>query len=255
MVCGLYMAAKKRPKFDGFVADARALGLDVVDLDLDSGASADCLDAILHNFTDDIATADRDAGAARRLANFETLLASNPHAVLIDPLAGIRPLLNRADMQRTLADIIHDFQIDAALPKWVTIPANSSTPNITAALQAAGLCAPFLCKSEAACGVSYSHDMAVFSDARQLEQYAVPPPFTIQEFRNHAAVVLKIYVLGAQWFVHPGPSIADTEATTDLIGTYASAHATFTTHSPSDVAKMFNIAEQYADIHDVYFFF
>ena len=33
--CGLYMAAKKRPKFDAFVADARIRGLEMIDLDLD----------------------------------------------------------------------------------------------------------------------------------------------------------------------------------------------------------------------------
>jgi hypothetical protein len=98
------MAKKKRPKFDEFVSDARARGLDVIDLDLDAGVPlAQKLDAILHKFTDDIAAAGKDPGAARRLANFEVLLASNPKAVVIDPVDGIRPLLNRAEMQRVLA--------------------------------------------------------------------------------------------------------------------------------------------------------
>ena len=104
IVCGLYMAKKKRPKFDQFVSDARARGLDVVDLDLDAGVPlAQKLDAILHKFTDDIAAAGKDPGAARRLENFEVLLASNPKAAVIDPVDGIRPLLNRAEMQRVLA--------------------------------------------------------------------------------------------------------------------------------------------------------
>ena len=34
--CGLYMAAKKRPKFDGFVAEARMYGVEMLDLDLDA---------------------------------------------------------------------------------------------------------------------------------------------------------------------------------------------------------------------------
>jgi hypothetical protein len=104
LVCGLYMAKKKRPKFDEFVSDARARGLDVIDLDLDAGVPlAQKLDAILHKFTDDIAAAGKDPGAARRLENFEVLLASNPKAAVIDPVDGIRPLLNRAEMQRVLA--------------------------------------------------------------------------------------------------------------------------------------------------------
>ena len=38
--CGLYMAAKKRPKFDGFVAEARTYGVEMLDLDLDAPAPA-----------------------------------------------------------------------------------------------------------------------------------------------------------------------------------------------------------------------
>jgi len=48
----------------------------------------------LHKFTDDIATADIDPGAARRLANFEAVLANNPQASLIDPLSGKPNMLN-----------------------------------------------------------------------------------------------------------------------------------------------------------------
>ena len=49
-------------------------------------ASSCCVQ--LHKFTDDLANADKDAGAARRLANFEALLARQPHAAVIDPLQG-----------------------------------------------------------------------------------------------------------------------------------------------------------------------
>jgi inositol-1,3,4-trisphosphate 5/6-kinase/inositol-tetrakisphosphate 1-kinase len=113
-------------------------------------------------------------------------------------------------------EIISEFQIEVSLPKWVTILDNSTVPETEAAIRAADMHAPFLCKPEAACGKAYSHDMAVFSSAEQLAGFAVPPPFTIQEFRNHGGVVLKVYVLGPHWFVYPGPSIADTEATTGL---------------------------------------
>ena len=49
--CGLYMAAKKRPKFDGFVEYASSQGVEFVDLDLNDDASTDPptnLHAILH---------------------------------------------------------------------------------------------------------------------------------------------------------------------------------------------------------------
>ena len=218
--CGLYMAAKKRPKFDRFIEDARLSGLDVVDIDLDAAddsASAHFqLDAILHKITDDMASAEMDPDAARRLANFEAVLASNPRAALIDPLSGIRPLLNRAEMQHVLASIIADLQLDVVLPKWVTIPARSRTQDIVAALDAAGMRAPYLCKTEAACGVPYSHEMAVFSEANQLEEFTVPGPWTIQEFQNHGGVIYKVYVLGDEWFVDVRPSLVDTDASTSL---------------------------------------
>jgi len=98
----------------------------------------------------------------------------------------------------------------------VTIPSMSTTPEIAAVLEAAHMRAPYVCKSEAACGVPHSHDMAVFSDATQLEHFPVPAPFTIQEFHNHGAVIFKIYVLGGEWFVHPGPSLPDASATAEL---------------------------------------
>ena len=128
--CGLYMAAKKRPKFDAFVDYAWARGIDIVDLALDDAPDVFTphlgLDVVLHKFTDDLATAHGDAGAARRLANFEALLASHTHThlALVDPLPGIRPLLNRAEMQRVLADVIATHAIDADLPKWVAIALN-----------------------------------------------------------------------------------------------------------------------------------
>ena len=84
--CGLYMAAKKRPKFDAFVDYAWARGIDIVDLALDDAPDVFSphlgLDVVLHKFTDDLATAHADAGAARRLANFEALLASHTHTHL-----------------------------------------------------------------------------------------------------------------------------------------------------------------------------
>ena len=221
--CGLYMAAKKRPKFDAFVDYAWARGIDIVDLALDDAPDVFTphlgLDVVLHKFTDDLATAHGDAGAARRLANFEALLASHTHThlALVDPLPGIRPLLNRAEMQRVLADVIATHAIDADLPKWVAISdADRHTETMRLALQAAGMRPPFLCKPEAACGVRHSHDMAVFSDSRQLEQYTVPAPFTIQEFLNHGGVVFKIYVLGDTWFADSRESLPDAHATTPL---------------------------------------
>lgn len=218
--CGLYMAAKKRPKFDRFIADARTRGLDVVDLDLDADDAAAPthlqLDVILHKITDDMASAEVDPDAARRLANFEAVLACNPRAALIDPLSGIRPLLNRAEMQHVLASIIADLQLDVTLPKWATIPAKSRSQDIAAALNAAGMRAPYLCKTEAACGVPHSHEMAIFSEASQLHEFTVPGPFTVQEFQNHGGVIYKVYVLGREWFVDARPSLIDTDASTTL---------------------------------------
>jgi hypothetical protein len=48
--CGLYMAAKKRPKFDSFVEFAKSLGVEFVDLDLndDHALPPTKLHAILH---------------------------------------------------------------------------------------------------------------------------------------------------------------------------------------------------------------
>ena len=56
--CGLYMAAKKRPKFDAFVAEARTYGVEMLDLSLDEPAPTPVrVDVVLHKFTDDLANA------------------------------------------------------------------------------------------------------------------------------------------------------------------------------------------------------
>jgi hypothetical protein len=56
--CGLYMAAKKRPKFDAFVAEARTYGVEMLDLPLDEHAPTPVrVDVVLHKFTDDLANA------------------------------------------------------------------------------------------------------------------------------------------------------------------------------------------------------
>jgi hypothetical protein len=62
-----------------------------------------------------------DPAAARRLANFQAVLSSNPLAPVLDPLPGIRPLLNRAQLQVVLADMISEFSLDVALPKWYVV--------------------------------------------------------------------------------------------------------------------------------------
>ena len=56
--CGLYMTAKKRPKFDAFVAEARTYGVEMLDLSLDEPAPTPVrVDVVLHKFTDDLANA------------------------------------------------------------------------------------------------------------------------------------------------------------------------------------------------------
>eukprot|EP00288_Rhodomonas_lens_P004979 CAMPEP_0177733978 /NCGR_PEP_ID=MMETSP0484_2-20121128/23979_1 /TAXON_ID=354590 /ORGANISM="Rhodomonas lens, Strain RHODO" /LENGTH=222 /DNA_ID=CAMNT_0019247407 /DNA_START=55 /DNA_END=720 /DNA_ORIENTATION=- len=165
--CGLYMAAKKRPKFQTFVEVANSMGLEMIDLELEGEAEFPTgLQAILHKMTDDIATAETEPGAKHRVSRFDACVQANPQAVIIDPLANVRPLLRREDMMSAMQNVIDAEKLPFKVPKWVKVADAAALDNVESELQKHGMKPPYICKCDEACGVAKAHDMVVVAKVK-----------------------------------------------------------------------------------------
>uniref|UniRef100_A0A383WNE1 Uncharacterized protein n=1 Tax=Tetradesmus obliquus TaxID=3088 RepID=A0A383WNE1_TETOB len=156
--------------------------------------------------------------------------AAHPEVVIIDRLDRIRALHNRATMLTPLkGDGItlappHPQQqqqqqqqpVRVQAPLQVEIPEGASEADAQAALAAAGLSPPLLCKPLWTDGREGSHGLAVLHDLEELGRLLrggvsseFKPPLVVQEFVEHGGVLFKVYVLGSQTVVTARPSLGE----------------------------------------------
>lgn len=118
----------------------------------------------------------------------------------------------------------------------ITTPAFTiwDTTTITNAEQStlASIQFPVVCKTIAACGKQFAHNMAIVFDAQELHKLVhnssnvalpIPLPLVAQEFVNHDGILYKAYVIGDHTFVQYRPSIRNFEANGIRLYSYYSA--------------------------------
>eukprot|EP00775_Hariotina_reticulata_P014719 gene14719-14887_t len=131
-------------------------------------------------------------------AYLQQYMAVHPEVTVIDRLDRIKALHNRATMLRPL-------QGDGISLLRVEILEGASEADAQAALAAAGLSPPLLCKPLWTDGREGSHGLAVLHDLEALGRLLrgavsreFKPPLVVQQFVEHGGVLFKVYVLGEQ---------------------------------------------------------
>jgi hypothetical protein len=180
---------------------------------------------ILHKLTEEL-DAHKCLRGPTKLDLLETYIAEHPSTVVIDPLTSVRNVVNRKRtclclqaIQKRMAEACPFGQ-----PAFVVVEESSlmSGPNhLDAEMRSHGLSFPVICKPLEACGTANSHSMViVFSP----EGFAdVKPPMIVQQFVDHDATFLKVYVIDSEVMYSTRrslPNYQDTKNALVTSGTY-----------------------------------
>ncbi|KAL8588768.1 hypothetical protein ACOMHN_035264 [Nucella lapillus] len=163
-------------------------------------------DVIVHKVTDILAKADTgDSAAQTYIHNIQSYVDRHPECVFLDPLEGIRCLLDRYKQYRQVCScdlICQDDRI--IIPKFVELTTSNVEEN-KVKLADAGVTFPLVVKPILSHGCRLAHEMAIiFSEDCLCD---VEAPCVAQSFLNHNALLYKIFVVGSRQFIVQRPSL------------------------------------------------
>ncbi|GLC57146.1 hypothetical protein PLESTB_001192400 [Pleodorina starrii] len=163
--------------------------------------------------------------------NLQEYITARPGVKVIDSLAGIRIVHNRATMLLPLREHPGGITLQKPYtrsgkggysvariqsPTQVEITEGTSLAEAQSRLRQAGLSPPLLVKPLWTDGREGSHGLAVLHDMAALGKVlqggvssALKPPLVVQQFVDHGGVLFKVYVLGARTVVCMRPSLGD----------------------------------------------
>ncbi|KAI5615160.1 inositol-tetrakisphosphate 1-kinase [Silurus asotus] len=243
---GFWLSEKKMKKlnFQVFVDMCRKRGIEMVQLDLsrpleDQGP----LDAIIHKLTDHIVEADQNVVEAQRVVqSIQDYIDSHPETVILDPLPGIRMLLDRSksySLIHALEKCMKDERICS--PPFLVLGSGCG-PDILEQLRKRDITFPFMCKTQVAHGVN-SHEMAIIFSEEDLKD--ITPPCVVQSFINHNAMLYKVFVVGEAYSVVERPSIRNFPfGPTDRKAISFNSHHVSKPESSSDLTSRENLEGQ-----------
>jgi len=223
------MSEKKSKKlnFEDQIDMFRNAGVELLKIDLDQSLEEQGpFDMILHKFTDIIVKAQQGNITAQRIIrSIEDYFESHPECIIVDPLEGIRKLLDRHEQYNLVLDCNGvNTESYMFIPTFVYLTSKDIDENQKKLLDA-NVQYPFVCKPIVAHGTKICHKMAVIFNEDGLKD--IQPPCVAQTFVNHNATLYKLYKIGSKQYVCQRPSLKNL---------YAGDHPTifFDTH---DVSK------------------
>lgn len=217
----------KKLNFDEHLDMFRNAGVELLKIDLDKSLEDQGpFDMILHKFTDILVKSQQGYITEQRtMRNIEDYIANHPECIVVDPLDGIRKLLDRHE-QYNLVLNCNSINSDSYMfiPTFVELNSKDIDEN-RKKLVDADVQYPFVCKPIVAHGTKICHKMAVIFNEEGLKD--ITPPCVAQTFINHNATLYKIFKIGSKQYVGHRPSLKNL---------YAGDHPTifFDTH---DVCK------------------
>ncbi|GLI61578.1 hypothetical protein VaNZ11_003963 [Volvox africanus] len=169
--------------------------------------------------------------------NLQEYITSRPGVKVIDSLAGIRIVHNRATMLLPLREDPNGLTLKRPYtrngrgrgrgtfsiariqsPTQVEITEGMSLAEAQAQLCQAGLTPPLLVKPLWTDGREGSHGLAVLHDMAAMGKVlygdvssSLKPPLVVQQFVDHGGVLFKVYVLGTRTVVCLRPSLGDSQ--------------------------------------------
>ncbi|KAJ1522782.1 hypothetical protein ONE63_001938 [Megalurothrips usitatus] len=205
-VIGYCVTEKKNAKMNwaefGNVCRNHGFSLVKVDLRVDLESQGPFF-AIIHKVTEVIINSNMgDIEAATALANLESYIRLHPEVIVVDPLDGVRSLMDRSHYYRIVqnSDLAED---KVFTPTFVDLLSTDLKENLQR-LKDSGITYPFVCKPSVSHG-SDAHQMAIVFNEEGVADCR--PPCVAQSFINHNAVLYKIYIVGDNFNVSERPSL------------------------------------------------
>ncbi|XP_053345543.1 inositol-tetrakisphosphate 1-kinase [Clarias gariepinus] len=249
---GYWLSEKKikRLNFQIFIDMCRKQGIEMVQLDLSRRLEEQGpLDAIIHKLTDHIVEADQNVIEAQRVVqSLQEYIDAHPETVILDPLPGIRTLLDRFKsytLIHKMEECIKDERICS--PPFLVLSSGCG-PDMLDQLRKKDITFPFMCKTQVAHGVN-SHEMAIIFSEEDLKD--ITPPCVVQSFINHNAMLYKVFVVGEAYSVVERPSIRNfPSGPTDRRAISFNSHHVSKPESSSDLTSRENLEGQFRSPSD-----
>ncbi|KAK3542658.1 hypothetical protein QTP86_032391 [Hemibagrus guttatus] len=201
------------------------------------------LDAIIHKLTDHIVEADQNVIEAQRLVqSVQDYIDAHPETVILDPLPGIRTLLDRFRSYTLIHRMEECMQDERICSPPFLVLSSGCGPDMLEQLRKRDITFPFMCKTQVAHGVN-SHEMAIIFSEEDLKD--ITPPCVLQSFINHNAMLYKVFVVGEAYSVVERPSIRNfPSGPTDRRAISFNSHHVSKPESSSDLTSRENVEGQ-----------
>jgi len=225
---GVYLTAKKRPKFNAFFSFEYRRDIDFINLsDMDSLPSLGPYDVLVVKATDLLVINDTDS--KRQLELFTQYCEEYPNMVVIDSMEAVSNVIDRL----RLCEIIDGANLEFKGRCIRSPPTFQSTQSDFEDL----INFPIICKPLSACGSRDSHQMAVVLNNQALGYFLSAEEnkevtWVLQEYINHGGIILKAYVLGGFCEYYQRASLPD--ITTKVLASPKSSILWFHSHDPVD---------------------
>lgn len=177
-------------------------GLQFIEIDPDvSLEEQGPFDVVLHKFPEFL-YCDKSSRAKDRIARLVNYLNARPYVICIDPLSSLERILSRNDQFQYLKNLLKDSKLGNSIlvPNFCVLskpPGNDSCQF--------PLIFPIICKPNIARGTNEDHNMVLLFNPNRLVHLNYPA--FAQQFINHDAKVIKLFVIGSFMHIRELPSI------------------------------------------------
>ena len=162
----------------------------------EEGMKAKRIHLILHKLTNEISMASTGK-VNSRLKSIEDFVSKHPKTRVVDPFSSVGIVANRIETNECIKRLLDGARkLPFTQPKYAVVREKDSARET---LMSTGLRYPVICKPEQACGVATAHAMNIVLDEKGFTD--IPRPFVMQQYFNHDASLLKVYVIGSEVMV------------------------------------------------------
>eukprot|EP01147_Barroeca_monosierra_P007977 gene7977-10049_t len=208
----MLVSEKKQKHIDtaGLVtlAERDGIFIDVVSGELLPRFKDNHYDVIIQKLTDYAAQSFLgDESSANVIGFFQKFVLSQPETcVIIDPLCYSEILLDRSKTAEKLKRCTRQIKgWNIFVPTTVTLHSSAELDSFHERLEEYRMNLPVLCKPVLAHGAESAHQMDIICTPSGIP--SISPPIIIQEFIEHDAFLIKIFVIGQFFFTCLRPSI------------------------------------------------
>eukprot|EP01129_Flabellula_baltica_P005389 TRINITY_DN1951_c0_g1_i2.p1 TRINITY_DN1951_c0_g1~~TRINITY_DN1951_c0_g1_i2.p1 ORF type:complete len:252 (-),score=41.73 TRINITY_DN1951_c0_g1_i2:544-1299(-) len=142
-----------------------------------------------------------DEDALRQLNYLEDYRQHNPDCVFLNPVEFQSLVINRESMTKIFENLNNEEGLNMRCPRSVIINDADQIEN-----ELKDFNFPLICKTIRASGGYEAHEMAIIWDVESLSSYRYMP-LLAQEYYNHQATIIKVYVCGSKFWMIPGVSL------------------------------------------------